>query len=131
MLQVLAMKYHPDKNSGNKDAEKKFQQLKEAKEILCDQERRKLYDKWRNSGLQVSYKSWIGMSDHVVRNDTVLSTKFEKWPFDFWIKQQSMHWANPKPSRMLPEVGGSSNLQAQANPQHRRASEGGAALYFG
>lgn len=42
-----------------------------------------------------------------------------------------MHWANPKPSRMLPEVGGSSNLQAQANPQMRRASEGGAALYFG
>lgn len=67
MLQVLAMKYHPDKNSGNKDAEKKFQQLKEAKEILCDQERRQLYDKWRNSGLQVSYKNWIGMKDHVVR----------------------------------------------------------------
>lgn len=43
-----------------------------------------------------------------------------------------MHWANPKTKdRMLPETGGSSNLQAQGNPQMRRASEGGAALYFG
>lgn len=44
-----------------------------------------------------------------------------------------MHWANPKTKdRMLPETGGgTSNLQAQGNPQMRRASEGGAALYFG
>lgn len=106
---VLAMKFHPDKNAGDKDAEKKFQLLKEAKETLCEPERRALYDKWRNSGLQVSYKSWIGMKEHV---------------------QQSMHWANPKTKdRMLPETGGSS-LNAQ-NPQMRRASEGGAALYYG
>lgn len=65
-LQVLAMKYHPDKNSGDKDAEKKFQQLKEAKETLSDPERRQLYDKWRNSGLQISYKNWMGMKEHVV-----------------------------------------------------------------
>lgn len=43
-----------------------------------------------------------------------------------------MHWATPKTKdRMLPETGGTSNLQAQSNPQHRRASEGGAALYYG
>lgn len=60
------MKYHPDKNSGDKEAEKKFQQLKEAKEILCEPEKRQLYDKWRNSGLQISYKNWMGMKEHVV-----------------------------------------------------------------
>lgn len=107
---VLALKHHPDRNSGDKEAEKVFQQLQEAKEILCNPEKRLMYDKWRNSGLQISYKNWIGMKEHV---------------------QQSMHWANPKTKdRMLPEAG--SNLQPQgANPAMRRASEGGAALYYG
>lgn len=60
------MKYHPDKNAGDKEAEKTFQQLQEAKEILCNPEKRSLYDKWKNSGLQISYKNWIGMKEHVV-----------------------------------------------------------------
>lgn len=44
-----------------------------------------------------------------------------------------MHWANPKTKdRMLPETGGTSlQPQGTANPQMRRASEGGAALYYG
>lgn len=50
---------------------------------------------------------------------------------------QSMHWSTPKTKdRMLPDTAGaggvSSGLSAgQANPAHRRASEGGAALYYG
>lgn len=54
---------------------------------------------------------------------------------------QSMHWATPKTQgRMLPEhekqgaaaPSASSGLTAGAqNPGHRRASEGGAALYYG
>lgn len=56
---------------------------------------------------------------------------------------QSMHWATPKTKdRMLPEAGaataaggsgsGSGGLSAASpNPAHRRASEGGAALYYG
>lgn len=48
---------------------------------------------------------------------------------------QSMHWATPKTKdRMLPDQQGvsSTGLSAgQPNPAHRRASEGGAALYFG
>jgi DnaJ family protein C protein 12 len=60
------MKYHPDKNAGDKEAERIFQQMQEAKEILCNPEKRLMYDKWRNSGLQISYKNWIGMKEHVV-----------------------------------------------------------------
>ncbi|CAO1426852.1 unnamed protein product [Diamesa hyperborea] len=116
-FKILALQFHPDKNEGNKDAEVKFQQLKEAKEILCDPERRSNYDKWRGSGLQITYKNWVGMKDSV---------------------HQSMHWATPKTKdRMLPEPEGAAGaaaggLQAgQPNPAHRRASEGGAALYYG
>lgn len=43
-----------------------------------------------------------------------------------------MHWANPKTKdRMLPETGGTSLQPQGANPSMRRASEGGAALYYG
>lgn len=47
-----------------------------------------------------------------------------------------MHWATPKTKdRMLPETAGggvTSGLSAGLpNPAHRRASEGGAALYYG
>lgn len=111
---VLALQHHPDKNAGDKEAEAMFQKLKDAKEILCDPERRANYDKWRSSGIQISYKNWVGMKEHV---------------------QQSMHWATPKTKdRMLPETAGGagSGLSAgQPNPAHRRASEGGAALYYG
>ncbi|MDD5263104.1 MAG: molecular chaperone DnaJ [Methylacidiphilales bacterium] len=42
----LAVKYHPDKNPGNKEAEEKFKELGEAYEILCDQDKRAAYDRY-------------------------------------------------------------------------------------
>jgi curved DNA-binding protein len=40
----LAVKYHPDKNQGNKAAEEKFKEANEANDVLSDPEKRKKYD---------------------------------------------------------------------------------------
>ena len=37
----LAVKYHPDKNAGNKEAEDKFKLINEANEVLSDPEKKK------------------------------------------------------------------------------------------
>lgn len=40
----LAVKYHPDKNQGNKQSEEKFKEINEANAVLSDPEKRKQYD---------------------------------------------------------------------------------------
>lgn len=46
----LAMKYHPDKNPGDKGAEEKFKEINEAYEILRDPKRRQLFDQFGHAG---------------------------------------------------------------------------------
>jgi molecular chaperone DnaJ len=47
-----ALKFHPDKNAGDKEAEKKFKEISEAYEVLSDDKKRKLYDQYGKEGVQ-------------------------------------------------------------------------------
>ena len=47
----LAMKYHPDKNPGDKEAEEKFKEINEAYAVLSDPEQKKKYDQFGHAGV--------------------------------------------------------------------------------
>ncbi len=58
----LAMKYHPDRNPDNKEAEEKFKEAAEAYEVLSDDQKRAKYDKFGHSGLRGG-QDFHGFSD--------------------------------------------------------------------
>ena len=48
----MAMKYHPDRNEGDAEAEAKFKEAAEAYEVLSDSEKRQRYDQYGHEGLR-------------------------------------------------------------------------------
>ncbi len=48
----LAMQYHPDRNQGDKEAEKKFKEINEAYEILKDADKRAAYDRMGHAAFE-------------------------------------------------------------------------------
>ena len=47
----LAIKYHPDKNPGDKQAEEKFKEAAEAYEVLSNAEKKQRYDQFGHAGM--------------------------------------------------------------------------------
>ncbi|NCX93688.1 MAG: molecular chaperone DnaJ [Gammaproteobacteria bacterium] len=56
----LAMKYHPDKNQGDKTAEEKFKEISQAYEILSDDKKRAAYDQFGHAGVDPSAAGFGG-----------------------------------------------------------------------
>ena len=56
----LAMKYHPDRNPDNKEAEASFKEVKEAYEILSNAQKRAAYDQFGHAGVDPSAAAGTG-----------------------------------------------------------------------
>ncbi len=54
----LAIRYHPDKNAGDKEAEERFKEAAEAYSVLSDPEKRARYDRFGHSGLQGGFSGF-------------------------------------------------------------------------
>ena len=60
----LALKYHPDRNPENKEAEEKFKEAAEAYEVLQDPPKREIYDQFGHQGLEGSgFSGFSGFED--------------------------------------------------------------------
>ncbi|KAK7113370.1 dnaJ homolog subfamily C member 12-like [Littorina saxatilis] len=71
---------HPDKHPDDPTAAEQFGRLSKAKETLTNPDTRAKYDKWRRSGIAMSYDAWCGMRDSV---------------------HTSMHWATKAPQPQI------------------------------
>ncbi len=65
----LALKYHPDRNQGNPEAEEKFKEASDAYSVLADAGKRQTYDRFGHDGLKMSGR---GFSDSVF-SDSIFS----------------------------------------------------------
>src|SRR5919206_1118371 len=54
----LAMKFHPDRNEGDKNAEAKFKEAKEAYEMLSDAQKRAAYDQFGHAGVDPNMRGF-------------------------------------------------------------------------
>ena len=53
----MAMKYHPDQNADNPEAEKRFKEVNEANDVLFDEEKRAAYDRFGHAAFEQSGQS--------------------------------------------------------------------------
>ncbi len=78
----MALKYHPDRNSGNKDAEEQFKETSEAYEVLSDPQKRQLYDSYGHAGLEgAGFRGFSGVDDVFSSFGSIFEEFFGGSPF--------------------------------------------------
>lgn len=69
----LALQYHPDTNSGNKEAEEKFKEINEAYSVLSDSNKRQAYDNGGDDNLNINLEEFLRRNNPFWRPDQATS----------------------------------------------------------
>ena len=77
----IAMKFHPDRNPDNKEAEKKFKEAAEAYSILSDDQKRQQYDQFGHAGIggagQSGFQGGMSMEDIINNFGDIFGDSFD------------------------------------------------------
>ncbi len=118
----LAIKYHPDKNKDDKNAEEKFKKISEAYAVLSDPEKRKQYDTFGHAGFQQQYSKedifrgfnpgdWF--KEFGFGNENIFSKTFSG-------RQRSGQQSFGGTGDGMEDIFGGFGRQSQRRPVHRR-----------
>jgi curved DNA-binding protein len=88
----LALKYHPDRNLGDKASEARFKEISEAYEILSDAEKRRKYDQFGQYWQQAEQPNWGGGTRSTVSPDGFDFSQYGS--FDDFINELLGKFAN-------------------------------------
>lgn len=75
----LALKYHPDQNPGNKEAEEKFKEITEAYSVLSDEQKRAQYDRYGHEGVNGFQGGGADFSDIFSQFSDIFGAGFESF----------------------------------------------------
>ena len=112
----LALKYHPDRNQGNKAAEAKFKAISEAYDVLGDRDKRAKYDRFGQYWEQTSSAKYNTTSKNKATNNTantqvdLNSTDFSQYGnFDEFINELLGRFSSPNSTKSSSTQTSSSN----------------------
>jgi molecular chaperone DnaJ len=99
----MALKYHPDRNPGNKAAEDKFKEAAEAYSVLIDPEKRSVYDRFGYNGLRAEgFSGFSGFNSSIFEDFEDILGSFFSFSFgDFFGSQKRERARYPERGRDL------------------------------